>query len=202
MKELTENQAKILSFICDQQESRGFPPTIREIGEEFNLNSTGSVRDYLAALEKKGYINRNSRTSRGIEIVGRKPNQTRRIPIVADVAAGWDTISQPIYDEEVVVDVNYLSQHAELFALKVSGDSMKDSGILDGDLVFVRKQDHAQDGDIVAAVIDEETTIKHYWHEGDQVRLQPANDDMEPIYITEDQNAFIGGKVVGVIREY
>lgn len=202
MKGLTPRQIRVYEFICDQQEHRGYPPTIREIGDEFQMSSTGTVRDYLAALEKKGYINRNSRTSRGIEIL-KKENSSHgsRVPILGRIAAGEPSLAAQIPDGEVLVDSDYFGRHSEMFALRVRGDSMKDAGILHGDLVIVRRQDHAQNGDIVAAILDDEATVKFFYQEGDAIRFQPANEAMRPIIVKRDQaNLHIAGKVVGVMR--
>ncbi|MBI2193183.1 MAG: transcriptional repressor LexA [Planctomycetes bacterium] len=202
MKDLTDRQSKVFEFICQQQELRGFPPTIREIGEEFLMNSTGTVRDYLRALARKGYISRNSRTSRGIEILKRDArSQTTGIPILGRIAAGQPITAHEELEGEVPMDPSYFGRPEEIFALRVKGDSMKDAGILGGDIVMVRRQQTAQDGDIVAAILDDEATIKYFHHEGDRVRFQPANSAMQPIYVYKDQaNLHIAGKVVGVLR--
>ena len=205
MKGLTVKQQQIYDFICQHQEERGYPPTIREIGINFNLNSTGSVRDYLHALEKKGFINRNLRTSRGIEILKKTIiAKTRSIPIYGSIAAGAPTVAaQQSYDEEVIVDSAWFGNDSETFSLRVQGESMIDAGILDGDLVVVRKQDYANEGDIVAVVIDDDATVKYFHREGNRIRFQPANEAMEPIYMEENKaQLHISGKVVGVMRKY
>ena len=205
MKGLTVKQQQIYDFICQHQEERGYPPTIREIGLNFNLNSTGSVRDYLHALEKKGFINRNLRTSRGIEILKKTIiAKTRSIPIYGSIAAGAPTVAaQQSYDEEVIVDSAWFGNDSETFSLRVQGESMIDAGILDGDLVVVRKQDYANEGDIVAVVIDDDATVKYFHREGNRIRFQPANEAMEPIYMEENKaQLHISGKVVGVMRKY
>ena len=205
MKGLTVKQQQIYDFICQHQEERGYPPTIREIGINFNLNSTGSVRDYLHALEKKGFINRNLRTSRGIEILKKTIiAKTRSIPIYGSIAAGAPTVAaQQSYDEEVIVDSAWFGNDSETFSLRVQGESMIDAGILDGDLVVVRKQDYANDGDIVAVVIDDDATVKYFYREGNRIRFQPANEGMEPIFMEENKaQLHISGKVVGIMRKY
>jgi len=205
MKGLTKKQSLVFDFIQQHREERGYPPTIREIGEKFGLNSTGSVRDYLVALEKKGFISRNNRTSRGIEILKKtSPPRTHGVPVYGSIAAGQPLITATDeYEDEVLIDSNWLQHEAEVFALNVKGESMIDAGILDGDLVVVKKQDYAHDGDIIAVIIDEDATVKYFYREGDRIRFQPANESMEPIYMSEDRATLnIAGKVIGVMRKY
>jgi len=205
MRGLTDNQAQVFDFICKHQELKGYPPTIREIGEAFNLSSTGSVRDYLTALEKKGYISRNSRTSRGIEIIKDCPTaRTCQVNIYGNIAAGAAlTAAEDHIEGEVFVDRDWLEAEGEVFALTVKGESMIEAGIMDGDLVLIKKQNHSRNGEIVAAIIDEEATLKYFFHEGDRIRLEPANESIEPIYIEPDQaSIFIAGVLVASMRKY
>ena len=204
MKKLTEKQENVFRFICEQQQNRGYPPTIREIGDKFNLRSTGSVRDYLNALEKKGFINRNSRTSRGIEILkGNSTIKARRIPLLGDIAAGSPIVADEQHEEEVMVDNDWFESQSEIFALNIKGESMRDAGIMGGDVVFVQRQNHAENGEIVVALMEAEATVKYFYHEGNRIRLQPANDEMEPFYIEKEKiGLHIAGKVVGMLRKY
>jgi len=204
MKKLTEKQENVFRFICEQQQNRGYPPTIREIGDKFNLRSTGSVRDYLNALEKKGFINRNSRTSRGIEILkGNSTIKARRIPLLGDIAAGNPIVADEQHEEEVMVDNDWFEGQSEIFALNIKGESMRDAGIMGGDVVFVQRQNHAENGEIVVALMEDEATVKYFYHEGNRIRLQPANDEMEPFYIEKEKiGLHIAGKVVGMMRKY
>ena len=204
MKKLTVKQENVFRFICEQQQNRGYPPTIREIGDKFNLRSTGSVRDYLDALEKKGFINRNSRTSRGIEILkGHSTIKARRIPLLGEIAAGSPIVANEQHEEEVMVDNDWFPGQSEIFALSIKGESMRDAGILGGDVVFVQRQNHAENGEIVVALMGDEATVKYFYHEGNRIRLQPANDEMEPFYIEKEKiGLHIAGKVVGMMRKY
>ncbi len=207
MQKLTDRQRQVYEFILSRIETANRPPTIREIGRHFGWRSTGTVRDNLRALEKKGYIRRRSRSARGIELRQREDTMTasgaRRIPVVGRIAAGRPLLAVENLEGRIDVDERFLRKGGPLFALRVHGDSMRDAGILDGDHVFVRKQETADNGDIVAVIIDDEATVKQYFHEGDRIRLQPANETMKPIYIEpEEAQVAIAGKVVGVLREF
>jgi len=206
MKGLTNRQRQVYEFILQHIENSHCPPTIREIGDQFGMRSTGTVRDNLRALERKGYIRLRHRSARGIELVQREDTPVgsgaRRIPIVGSIAAGQPLLAVENIDEQLDVDARFFGTGDTLFGLHVKGDSMRDAGIYDGDYVFVRKQDAAENGDIVAAIIEDEATVKRYFHEGNRIRLQPANDTMTPIYIDPSQaEVAIAGKVVGVLRE-
>ncbi len=206
MKELTARQREVYEFILSRMENTFRPPTIREIGDQFGMRSTGTVRDNLRALVKKGYIRLPGRVARGIELVMREnarlASGARRIPILGSIAAGQPLLAVENIDGQIDIDERFLGKGGPLFGLRVKGDSMRDAGIFDGDYVFVRKQETAENGDIVAAIINEEATVKRYFHEGNRVRLQPANDTMSPIYIQpEEAEMIIAGKVVGVLRE-
>ena len=170
------------------------------------MRSTGTVRDNLQALEKKGYIRQRRRSARGIELVQREDaplaSGARRVPVLGSIAAGQPLLAVENIGDHIDVDARFFGTTGAVFALRVKGDSMRDAGIYDGDYVFVRKQDSAENGDIVAAIIDEEATVKRYFHEGNRIRLQPANDVMMPIYISpEEAEVMVAGKVVGVLRE-
>ncbi|MFO7900091.1 MAG: transcriptional repressor LexA [Planctomycetota bacterium] len=206
MKELTDRQREVYEFILSCIENTNRPPTIREIGDHFGWSSTGTVRDNLRALEKKGYIHQRRRSARGIELLRREDTMTatgaRRIPVVGRIAAGQPLLAVENLEGRIDVDERFLGKGGTLFALRVHGDSMRDAGIYDGDYVFVRQQETADNGDIVAAIIDDEATVKRYFHEGDRIRLQPANDAVLPIYVAPDEaEVAIAGKVVGVLRE-
>ena len=204
---LTRKQRAILDFIRSEIARRGRPPTIREIGERFGLSSTGSVRDHLRALERKGYIDRRRHLARGISLRGAasrrrmpRPQPQRLIPLLGEIAAGQPTLAVESPDEALTLDPE-LFGGGELFALRVEGDSMRDAGIYDGDHVVVRRQDTAANGDIVVALVDDEATVKRFFHEGHRVRLQPENETMTPIYLKpQDAELQLLGRVVGVLR--
>ncbi len=207
---LTPRQRKVFEFIVGQLQRSGRPPTVREIGERFGLRSTGSVRSYLEALEKKGYISRESSISRGISITKpqklakkRKQRLTRQIPVVGRVAAGPPILAVEDIEEILELDEELVPWRGELFALRVNGDSMINVGIHDGDYVFVRRPQTAEKGDIVVAIGDGEATVKIYRPTKAKIYLQPANDSMEPTLIDPAVSDFlIVGKVTGMMRRF
>jgi repressor LexA len=206
MKELTRRQRDVYEFILSRIENTNRPPTIREIGQRFGMRSTGTVRDNLRALQKKGYIRQRPRSARGIELVQREDaslaSGARRVPLLGRIAAGQPLLAVENIEDRIDIDARFLGKGGVVFGLRVQGDSMRDAGIFDEDIVFVRKQDTAENGDIVAVIIDEEATVKRYFHEGNRIRLQPANDTMSPLYVSpEESEVLIAGKVVGVLRE-
>jgi len=200
-RKLTEKQAGILAFIKSEIQGRGYPPTIREIGEEFGIRSTNGVRQVLLALEKKGYIKRRSQLSRGIELSDWVFRDDGEVPIIGRVAAGEPILAIEHVEGTIRVDSTYFKIR-DTFALKVKGDSMRDAGIFDGDVVFARLQDTADKGDIVVAIIGDEATVKYFHPENGRVRLQPANPAYGPIVVERDTPGFrIAGKVVGLLRK-
>lgn len=192
-----ERAAKILAFIQSFTREKGFPPTIREIGEAFGISSTNGVRYYLSMLEKGGHLKRRGRISRGIGPTS--PPAVSGIPILGRVAAG-----QPILAEEnhegTLETSDVFGDPSGLFALKVRGDSMIDAGILAGDYVIVRSQEDARAGEIVVALVGDEATVKYYRPREDSVELVPANAKYEPIVVAEESEFRILGTVRGVIR--
>jgi len=206
MKDLTGRQREVYEFILLHIENTQRPPTIREIGDHFGMRSTGTVRDNLRALDRKGYIRLRPHSARGIELAQRESasleSGVRRIPLLGAIAAGRPLLAVENIEEQIDVDSRLIAKGGVVFALRVKGDSMRDAGIYDGDYVFVRKQQTAENGDIVAALIGDEATVKRYFHEGNRIRLQPANDAMTPIYIRpEEAEVIIAGKVIGLLRE-
>ena len=207
-KELTDRQQTIYDFIAAVIRGRGAPPTIRDIMDEFKISSTNGVRTTLAALEKKGHIRRHPRLSRGIELVEqieREPidfGVAKEIPLLGRVAAGAPVLATGNVETILHVDKSLCTASGELFALRVAGESMKDVGILDGDIVLARHQQTADRGDIVVALIDDEATVKRFSPEPDGIRLLPENDSFKPIVVTEGSGEFrIAGKVVGLMRQ-
>ncbi len=199
---LTDRQKTILDFIESQILDRGHSPTIREIGHKFGISSTNGVRVHLTALIKKGYLKKQQHISRGLELVRDLAARTARVPLVGSVPAGQPIDAVENIEGEIAVDESFLPK-GETFSLTVSGDSMVDAGIFNGDLVVVRKQSDARPGEIVVAVIDGEATVKRYFLEGRQVRLQPENDAYEPIIVKKGSGDFrIAGRVVGLLRRF
>ncbi|OJH37051.1 transcriptional repressor LexA [Cystobacter ferrugineus] len=214
MEELTERQREILAFIVKETESRGFPPTIREIGEEMDIRSTNGVNDHLKALERKGYLNRGEQQSRSLVPTKRarlllglgvkKESGMVEVPLLGKVAAGAPLLAQENAEDSVRIDSFLLGGNGrEVFALRVKGQSMIEDGIFDGDYLFVRKTAQAQPGDIVVALIEDEATVKRFYPEGERIRFQPANATMQPIYVNraDFRSTMILGQVVGVYRK-
>jgi repressor LexA len=215
MEELTDRQKQILSFIVRESEDRGFPPTIREIGEEMDIRSTNGVNDHLKALERKGYLTRGEQQSRSLVptkrarlVLGiggpRRDPTLIDVPVLGRVAAGAPLFATENIQDSVRIDSFLLGGSGrEVFALRVKGESMIEDGINDGDYLFVRKTPTAHPGEIVVALIEDEATVKRYYPEGDRIRFQPANKDMQPIYVSKSQfrQTMILGLVVGVYRK-
>jgi len=192
-----ERASAILDFIQGFSRERGFPPTIREIGEAFDIASTNGVRYYLGLLEKQGHIRRNSKISRGILAVSR--HEGAGIPVLGRVAAGEPITAERSYDGTIEPG-RYFGDVRGLFALKVRGDSMVEAGIMEGDYVIVRHQERANPGEMVVALVGDEATVKFYRPQGDHVELVPANPNYEPIVISNREDFRIAGIVRGVIR--
>ena len=212
MQGLTKRQEQTLEFIRHSIEDRGYPPTLREIGEHMGIRSTNGVNDHLRALERKGYLTREDMKSRALKLVedqdaapAPKLNAEEdliEVRVLGRVAAGL-----PLYAEENVIDTVRVDRMLvrggrDVFGLRVSGDSMIDAGILSGDYIFVKKQSTADRGDIVVALIGDEATVKYFYPERDYVRFQPANGQMAPILVraSDFKSTMLLGKVVGVYR--
>ena len=197
---LTDKQKKVLEFIQRQITDRGHSPTIREIGEKFGIQSTNGVRTHLNALIKKGYLKKEKFISRGIELTQSLTEGVGRIPLVGSVPAGLPIDAIENIEGEIALDLSFLPR-GESFTLTVVGDSMKDAGIIDGDLVLVKKQRTAHKRDIVIAIINGEATVKRYFPSEKSIRLQPENKDFKPIIVNKISGDFrIAGIVVGLLR--
>lgn len=197
---LTRRQKEIFEYIEEMITEAGKSPTIREIGEKFNISSTNGVRAHLEALMKKGYIRRQKLISRGIDLVRSLSGPVKRVPVVGSVPAGAPITAIENIEGELAVDTSFLPS-GETFTLRVTGDSMRDAGIFDGDYVLVKRQETANKGEIVVAIIGEEATVKRYFPDGDKIRLQPENETFEPIWVDRFSPEFsIAGKVVGLMR--
>jgi repressor LexA len=210
-KGLTKRHHKILEYL-DERLSKGYPPSIREIGEATGISSTSVVTYYLKQLEEWGYIERDAKFSRALRLSGTKSHSTFKVPILGPIAAGLP-IQVPaagetyIGDEIDGVDVARSllpvdEKGTELFALKVKGDSMIDAMVNDGDIVIMKRTEQASNGEMVAIWLprQDETTLKYFYKEKDRYRLQPANPTMGPIYVNKNEPLEIKGKVVMVIR--
>ncbi|MGQ0520863.1 MAG: transcriptional repressor LexA [Actinomycetota bacterium] len=203
---LTGKRREILDFIAAQLRERGFPPSVREIGEAVGLTSSSTVHAHLATLQRQGYLLRDPSKPRAIEVrydpasgavMGRRP--TQHVPLVGDVAAGTDVLAQQNVEELLPLPADFTGT-GTLFMLRVRGESMIDAGILDGDYVVVRQQDEARKGEIVVAGIPgDEATVKTYGRKGSKVVLTPANTAMAPIEL-DARDVRLYGRVVTVLR--
>ena len=210
---LTDRQKEVLDFISRSISERGYPPTLREIGEHMGIRSTNGVNDHLKALEKKGYLQREDLKSRALRPIGSDGEGSKRgarlgedlveVPLVGRVAAGQPLLAVENVEETVKVDRFFIGTNKEVFALRVKGDSMIEDGICDGDFIFVKKSFNADKGDIVVALIEDEATVKRYYPEGDTIRFQPANASMQPILVKRKDFKSVNliGVVVGVYRK-
>jgi repressor LexA len=195
--QLTERQREIYDFIRDKIESRGYGPTVREIGTAFSIKSPNGVMCHLKALEKKGLIKREGFSARAIQLLDHHPHAAG-LPMLGLVAAGSPTQAVAQVDERL--EFGELFHGPNCFALKVRGQSMIEDHIDDGDYVVIRKQEVAQNGERVVAMIDDEVTLKKYYDENDHIRLEPANGNMKPIVVPKGE-AGIVGVLVGVVRK-
>ena len=197
---ISKKQSEILEYIKAQILERGYPPAVREICEAVSLKSTSSVHSHLETLEKNGYIRRDPTKPRAIEIMDENFNLTRRdmvqVPIIGRVAAGEPLLAQENIEEYFPIPAEFMPNN-QTYMLKVKGESMINAGILDGDYVLVEKKETASNGDMVVALVGEGATVKTFYKEEGVYRLQPENDTMNPIIVSE---VSILGKVIGVFR--
>jgi repressor LexA len=202
--ELTGRQGEIWSFLVDYVDRHGYPPTVREIGAAVGLASPSTVHAHLANLERAGLLRRDPTKPRALELVGREKGaepaaELPKLPLLGQIAAGGPLLAEQNVEDEIAVPENLRGD----FLLRIKGDSMIEAGILDGDVVVVRRAQDARDGEIVVALAgDDETadeaTVKRFFRESGRIRLQPENSALEPIYASHVQ---VLGKVVGVFRE-
>ncbi len=197
---ITKKQTEILDYIKLQILNKGYPPSVRDICEAVNLKSTSSVHAHLEALEKNGYIRRDPTKPRAIEIIDDNFNLTRRevvnVPLVGKVAAGEPLLAVENVVSYFPIPAEYMPNQ-ELFMLTVKGDSMINVGIFNGDNIIVSKQNSAHNGEIIVALVDDSATVKRFYKEDGHIRLQPENDTMEPIIVSDCE---ILGKVIGLVR--
>lgn len=197
---ISPKQKEILEYIKSQILERGFPPAVRDICEAVHLKSTSSVHSHLETLEKNGYIRRDPTKPRAIEILDDSFHFMRRemvnVPIIGRVAAGEPILAEQNVENYFPIPMEYMPNN-QTFMLRVKGESMVNAGILSGDLVLVEQLSTAHDGDMVVALIEDGATVKTFYKEDGYIRLQPENDTMEPIIVTDVQ---ILGKVIGVFR--
>lgn len=201
-KKTEEILNKVLKVIKIYLDEKGYPPSIRELKQEMDVSSTSTIHYYLAKLEEKGLIKRTNNKNRAIEIVKnyyqKEDNKLKKIPLLGEVAAGRPILAYENYEEVYEFSDNFF-RSGELFMLTVKGDSMIEAGIFDKDKIIVRKQNYADNSDIVVAMINGSATVKRFYKEEGHIRLQPENSSMKPIYCF---SVDILGKVVGLIRHY
>lgn len=203
-----EKQKKILDFVNKQVLEKGYPPSVREICKAVGFKSTSTVHAYLASLEAEGLIAKDPSKTRALRVIDNdtkklegyiSDNEIENIPIVGKVAAGQPILAVENIEDTFPVPVEYL-ENSTTFILRIKGDSMINAGILDGDLVIVKQQDTASNGDIAVALIDDEATVKTFYKEKDHIRLQPENDNYDPIIVYD--NITILGKVIALFRKF
>jgi repressor LexA len=202
-RDLTDRQREILDFIKAEMRRKGYPPTVRDIGQAVGLSSSSTVHSHLNALEAKGLIRRDPSKPRALEVIGHDRETVvttmrgvRELPVLGAVAAGTPMLAEENIEGTIPLPTEVVREDST-FVLRVKGDSMIDAGIFDGDFVVVRQQPTAENGDIVVALLEDEATVKRFFREPDRIRLQPENDSMEPIYV---RDVTILGKVVAVFR--
>ena len=201
--DLTQRQQQVLDYILSEISRIGYPPSVREIGRAVGLTSSSTVHSHLAALEKKGYIRRDPTKPRALEVLdfragvtGASASKVKSLPLVGRVAAGMPLLAQENIEDIIAVPVEIAGDDS--FLLKVSGESMIDAGIFDGDYLVVRQQKSADNGDIVVALVEDEATVKRFFKKDKSFVLKAENPTMEPIVVSD---LAILGKVVGLMRK-
>ena len=199
MKQLTTRQKEILDFLSGFIEKNSYPPTVRETAKAFSISIKGAY-DHMKALEKKGAIKLQENRSRAIEIVSKKESDASivEIPVLGAIAAGNPIFAEENWTETIRIPAEY-TRTGTCFALRVKGDSMKDAGIHSGDMAIIEQQPTAENGEIVAALIEDSATLKRFFKENNRIRLQAENPDYAPIYT---QDVRILGKLKAIIRSY
>lgn len=199
---LSVKQQRVLDFIRQYNQSHGYPPSVREICDALAMKSTSTAHGYLERLEKRGFIRRDPSRPRAIELVGEadKRREVMNLPVIGRVAAGEPIFAQEHIEEYLALPADFFHcRENESFILQIQGESMINAGILNGDHIVVQKTSIANNGEIVVAMIGEDATCKRFYKEKNRFRLQPENDQMEPIYTEQVE---ILGKVIGLLRQY
>ena len=198
MRASEENQRRILDFIRSEIEDKGYPPSVREICAAVGLKSTSTVHAHLNQLEKRGFIRRDPTKPRALEVLDNSVARGKTVPLVGKVTAGQPILAIENIEDYLTLPTGMIGSEG-LFCLRVQGESMIEIGILDGDIIVVRQQESAENGEVVVAMIEDEATVKRIFYEPDGVRLQPENRHMDPIYVP---NAQVLGKVVALFRQF
>jgi repressor LexA len=198
MRSAQDNQQKILAFIKSEIDLKGYPPSVREICAAVGLKSTSTVHAHLNHLEAQGLIRRDSTKPRALEVLDGSQARGRSVPLVGRVTAGQPILAIENIEDYIVLPQNMLGSD-DIYCLRVQGESMIEAGILDGDIVVLRQQDTAENGEIVVAMVDDEATLKRIFYEDGHVRLQPENAAMQPIYA---DSVAVLGKLVALFRQF
>ena len=202
---LTPKQTKVLQAVRDFQAKNGFPPTVRELAEMFGQSSTAGIHKILQILREKGHLIKDGRKSRSLGIVDQgelNSDRVRSLPILGQVQAGMPQLAYEDNEGDMFIDSEWAG-HSESFMLRVRGHSMIDADIRDGDILVVQRTQTCRNGDIVIALLDDEATVKRFYKEHDRIRLQPENQNMQPIYVERDYvNFHIIGIVSGLLRKF
>ena len=198
MRSSAQNQQKILDFIKSEIDLKGYPPSVREICAAVGLKSTSTVHAHLNHLEDQGLIRRDSTKPRALEVLDGSHQRGRSVPLVGRVTAGQPILAIENIEDYIVLPQNMLGSD-DIYCLRVQGESMIEAGILDGDIVVLRQQDTAENGEIVVAMVDDEATLKRIFYEDGHVRLQPENSSMEPIYA---DTVAVLGKLIALFRQF
>ncbi len=202
MVNLTEKEKEVYKFISECLEKNGYAPSVRDVCAAVGMKSTSSVHEYIRRLEAKGYIKKSSGKSRALTIEGGVQSESakmKKVPILGRVTAGQPILAVENYEGYVDFPATMAKGKANLFALRVMGESMIEAGILDGDIVVVESKQYADNGEIVVAMIDDEATVKRFFRDNGRIRLQPENHTMQPIYSKE---VTVLGKVIANFRFY
>ena len=203
MRQITDRQREVLTFIANFTEENVYPPTVREISEHFGI-SLRAVQDHIAALPKKGYLSTEQKRSRSIKVLVDEREKApkvymEKVPLLGTIAAGKPLLSEENLDGYVNLTEPFIHPGKSYFALRVRGTSMINAGILEGDLAVIEQCETAIDGQIVVAILDEAITLKRYYKEASRIRLQPENPDFQPIYT---QDVRIAGTLSSIVRTY
>jgi len=200
MKELTDRQRQILTFIAEYIKKNSYPPTIREIADHYGISVKGA-HDHITALRKKGHLKQVDKRPRTMGLIHFKPEDLDMlsVPLLGTVAAGMPILSEENYDGNIMLHRSMLRKNKKYFALKIKGDSMSGAGILEGDLAIIEKQSTVRNGEIAVAVIDEAVTLKRFYKESARIRLQAENPAYKPIYSNDVK---ILGRLFTLIRSY
>ena len=202
---LTERQAAILDFIITEISAKGYPPSVREIGEAIGLNSPSTVHSHLATLEQKGYIRRDKSKPRALEVTFETGSSSLsfkemvEVPILGQVSAGLPIFADENLEDTFPMPLSFIHSKENLFMLRVKGESMIEAGILDGDLVIVEQTNQVRNGEIAVVLVGDEATVKTFYKAANHIRLQPENSSMEPIIV---QEAEVLGRVLGLFRRF